>query len=160
VTELRRLTIEEYAMALAHVAALRCEDPFTKVGAVALNVQHRIIATGYNGLTPGLVPPDAFWQDREGFRRVATIHAEANLLAQFSRGAAELVAVTILPCEDCARNLVAHGVKRVLYGDTYWRETKSLEIFKFYDVLVEQVKVDMAGLFLNEYKTRVQAPPP
>ena len=34
-TKQTRLTIPQYAMALAHVASLRSEDPFRKVGAVA-----------------------------------------------------------------------------------------------------------------------------
>ena len=36
-----RLTIPEYAMALAHVASLRSEDPFRKVGAVAFDFDNR-----------------------------------------------------------------------------------------------------------------------
>ena len=34
-----RLTIPEYAMALAHVASLRSEDPYRKVGAVAIGAR-------------------------------------------------------------------------------------------------------------------------
>src|SRR5205085_2867143 len=48
-----RLSIPEYAMALAHVASLRSEDPFRKVGAVAFDFDNRVIGTAYNGLAPG-----------------------------------------------------------------------------------------------------------
>ena len=49
-----RLSIPEYAMALAHVASLRSEDPFRKVGAVAFDFSNRVIGTAYNGLAPGV----------------------------------------------------------------------------------------------------------
>ena len=141
-----RLSVEQYAMALAHVAALRSEDPYTKVGAVALNFNNRVIGTGYNGLSPGLVPPAGFWENREA-RLDVVCHAEQNLLAQFVRGSAKVVAVTIMPCEACARSLIAHDVKLVLYGIPYWRTSKSLDIFAFHNVEIRQVEVDMPTLF-------------
>ena len=60
-----RLGIPEYAMALAHVASLRSEDPFRKVGAAALDRDNRVIGTAYNGLAPGFDPPPGFWDDRD-----------------------------------------------------------------------------------------------
>ncbi|MFY7930828.1 MAG: hypothetical protein ACOVS5_18310 [Oligoflexus sp.] len=48
-----RISIPKYAMALAHVASLRSEDPFRKVGAVAIDFDNRVIGTAYNGLAPG-----------------------------------------------------------------------------------------------------------
>ena len=48
-----RLPIPQYVMALAHVAALRSEDPYRKVGAAALDKDNRVIGTAYNGLFPG-----------------------------------------------------------------------------------------------------------
>ena len=59
-----RLGIPEYAMALAHVASLRSEDPYRKVGAAALDGDNRVIGTAYNGLAPGFDPPPGFWDDR------------------------------------------------------------------------------------------------
>ncbi len=56
-----RLTIPEYAMALAHVASLRSEDPFRKVGAVAIDFDNRVIGTAYNGLAPGYDAAPDFW---------------------------------------------------------------------------------------------------
>ena len=56
-----RLSIPEYAMALAEVASLRSEDPFRKVGAAALDADNRVIATAYNGLAPGFDAPTGFY---------------------------------------------------------------------------------------------------
>ena len=54
-----RLSIPEYAMALAHVASMRSEDPYRKVGAAALDFDNRVIGTAYNGLAPGFA---GVWQ--------------------------------------------------------------------------------------------------
>ena len=43
-----RISIPQYAMALAQVASLRSEDPFRKVGAVAIDHANRVIGTAYN----------------------------------------------------------------------------------------------------------------
>jgi dCMP deaminase len=44
------LTWQEYFIAIAQVCALRSKDPNTQVGAVIVNQNKEIIATGYNGL--------------------------------------------------------------------------------------------------------------
>ena len=88
-----RISIPRYAMALAHVASLRSEDPYRKVGAAALDHDNRVIATAYNGLAPGFNAPDGFWSDREG-RQKFMLHAEINLCSLFKRGEAKIVATT------------------------------------------------------------------
>ena len=107
-----RLTIPEYAMALAHVASLRSEDPFRKVGAVAIDFDNRVIGTAYNGLAPGYnADPDA--------RRKDMLHAEVNLCSLFTRGNVKLVACTTKPCTSCMQMLCAYGVKEVYFREDY-----------------------------------------
>lgn len=113
-----RLSIPEYAMALAHVASLRSEDPYRKVGAVALDFDNRIIGTAYNGLAPGYNAPAGFWDDREA-RRKFMLHAEVNLCSLFTRGTVKLVACTTMPCTSCMQMLCAYGVREVYYRDPY-----------------------------------------
>lgn len=113
-----RLTIPEYAMALAHVASLRSEDPFRKVGAVAFDFDNRVIGTAYNGLAPGFNAASEFWSDRSD-RRKFMIHAEVNLCSLFTRGNVRLVACTTKPCTSCMQMLCAYGVKEVFYRDDY-----------------------------------------
>ena len=113
-----RLSVPEYAMALAHVAALRSEDPYRKVGAAALDKDNRVIGTAYNGLYPGFEAPEGFWRDRDG-RQKFMLHAEINLCSLITRGKAHLVACTTMPCTSCMQALCAHGVKVILYGEEY-----------------------------------------
>lgn len=113
-----RLSIPEYAMALAHVASLRSEDPYRKVGAVAIDFANRVIGTAYNGLAPGFDAPDGFWDDREK-RQKYMLHAEVNLCSLFTRGSARIVACTTKPCTSCMQMLCAYGIQEVYFRDDY-----------------------------------------
>lgn len=132
-----RLSISQYAMALAHVASLRSEDPFRKVGAAALDHDNRVIATAYNGLAPGFVAPLGFWEDREK-RQKFMLHAEVNLCSLFKRGEAKIVATTTMPCTACMQTLCAYGIKEVYYRDVY-QQSDAPEIAETYGVKLMQV---------------------
>ena len=132
-----RLSIPHYAMALAHVASLRSEDPFRKVGAVALDFDNRVIGTAYNGLAPGFNADEAFWEDRDR-RRKYMIHAEANLCSLFTRGNVKLVACTTKPCTSCMQMLCAYGVHAIYYRDDY-PDSEADAISDLYKVQLVQV---------------------
>ncbi len=132
-----RLSIPEYAMALAHVASLRSEDPFRKVGAVALDFDNRVIGTAYNGLAPGYNASPDFWIDRDD-RRKYMLHAEVNLCSLFTRGNVRLVACTTKPCTSCMQMLCAYGVKEVYYRDDYLESEADL-IAKRYSIQLVQL---------------------
>ena len=110
-----RIEIPQYAMALARVAALRSEDPFRKVGAVALDWDNRVIGAAYNGLAPGYDAPEGFWSDRDARQRFM-LHAEINLCSLFKRGEAKLVASTTMPCTACMQTLCAYGIEQIVSG--------------------------------------------
>lgn len=133
-----RISIAEYAINLARVAAMRSEDPYTKVGAVALTRDRRVIATAYNGLAPGYTADEDFWADREK-RLKFMIHAEINLCSLFKRDEAFEVAVTHMPCSHCMIALCAHGVKIVWYGQEYHRDNTAKEIADKYGIILNQV---------------------
>ncbi|RBP41177.1 dCMP deaminase [Roseimicrobium gellanilyticum] len=132
-----RLTIPEYAMALAHVASLRSEDPFRKVGAVAFDFDNRVIGTAYNGLAPGFNADHEFWLDRDT-RRKYMLHAEVNLCSLFTRGNVKLVACTTMPCTSCAQMLCAYGVKEIYYRDPY-PDSEANAICQLYGIKLEQL---------------------
>jgi len=113
-----RITIPQYAMALAQVASLRSEDPYRKVGAVAIDHANRVIGTAYNGLAPGFNAGADFWVDREA-RQKFMLHAEVNLCSLFTRGSVKLVAVTTKPCTACMQMLCAYGIREIYYRDDY-----------------------------------------
>lgn len=133
----KRINIVEYALRLAEVTAYRSEDPHKKVGAVAVDWNHRIIGTGYNGLTPGFVAKDDFWADRE-CRLKYVLHAEQNLCSLFQRGDVKFVATTLCPCKTCLTLLLAHGVYNVYYREAYHRDQEvTKELAEFYGMTLE-----------------------
>jgi dCMP deaminase len=132
-----RLSIPQYAMALAHVASLRSEDPYRKVGAAALDHENRVIGTAYNGLAPGFNPPQGFWDDRES-RQKFMLHAEVNLCSLFRRGEARIVATTTMPCTACMQTLCAYGIKEIYYRDVY-QASDAPEIAALYGVKLERI---------------------
>ena len=132
-----RLSIPRYAMALAHVASLRSEDPYRKVGAAALDFDNRVIGTAYNGLAPGFDPPVEFWDDREA-RQKFMLHAEINLCSLFRRGEVKLIATTTMPCTACMQTLCAYGVKEIYYHETYLASDAE-EIARLYGIRLECV---------------------
>jgi dCMP deaminase len=135
---MKRPSWEEYALALAETASMRSEDPYARVGACALDHNNRVLGVAYNGLAPGTTMSDYFWADRDG-RRPFVLHAETNLLSLFKRGEGRLIACTLLPCSCCARQIIAHGIKKVVYRDNYTKDMSALDIFKFYNIEIIQL---------------------
>lgn len=132
-----RMTWEQYALSIAEISQHRSEDPYKKVGACVLDKDNRIIGVGYNGLAVGKNVPEDFWNDRDK-RRPYMIHAEANALACIKYGQGELLACTLLPCKACATLIAAHGIKRVIYIETYDKDTSAFDIFDFYNIEYKQ----------------------
>ena len=128
-----RVSWEEYALNIASAAAERSEDIYQKVGACALNEKNMVVAVGYNGLAPGKDVSYGFLQNRN-HRRPYMIHAEVNCLSLVKRGEVKLLAVTLLPCSSCATLIASYDIPKVVYGEIYERDMKSLEIFDFYDI--------------------------
>lgn len=133
----KRISIPEYAMALAHVASLRSEDPFRKVGAVAIDHDNRVIGTAYNGLAPGFDAGDDFWFDRD-VRRKYMLHAEVNLCSLFTRGTARLIACTTKPCTSCTQMICAYGIEEIFYQEEY-EQSDADEICRLYGIKIEQL---------------------
>lgn len=135
----KRISWEEYALRIAEVASMRSEDRYVQVGATALDYSNRVIGVAYNGLGTGINAPESFWDDRDK-RRPYMIHAEINLLSLIKRGECKMLACTLLPCSCCAAAIVAHGIKKVVYKDEYFRDNQAIEIFKFNDIECTQIK--------------------
>lgn len=130
-----RVEFDQYLILLANVIKLRSQDPFRRVGAVGASEDHRIVATGYNGLISKFESPEDFGSNRENPNREKFfVHAETNLLNFVRRGEIHVVAISCSPCQNCAKHLASHGVKRVLYSELYHREQNFKEIFDFYKI--------------------------
>lgn len=124
-------------MKLAQTAALRSEDKFRKVGAVAVDKNNRIVAAAYNGLPAGFDPSDNFWDDRDA-RQKYMLHAEQNLCSLFKRGDVTTVFCTTMPCTECMKLLIAHDVKKIYYSEDY-AVSSARELAEKFDITLTQV---------------------
>lgn len=131
-----RIGWEEYALALADVAALRSEDPWLKVGAVVLRPDNSVASVGYNGAPSGVSLP---WEDRDR-RRPFVIHAEVNALRYTTPAEVKggLVAVTHRPCQACIPLISSYGINRVVYGVSIDPQTYPEDLL---DNIAQQLKV-------------------
>jgi dCMP deaminase len=137
---MNRISFEEMALNIAYECAKRSEDKHRKVGCCILNKEGRILSTGYNGLLPKVNKNDDFWNNRD-FRRSFVIHAEINALSRISRDDDPyLLATTLLPCRSCALNIIAYGIKKIVYKENYEFDEKAKEIFDFYNIELINLK--------------------
>lgn len=129
---------------IAREVSLWSKDPSTKVGAVIVDQDRRILATGYNGFPIGVDDSDVRLHDRETKLRY-TIHAEMNAILNCSRMGVSTLDTKIyvwgLPtCPDCAKSIVQSGIRRVSYVSPEDRPEWN-EAFRVSKLLYDEVGV-------------------
>lgn len=124
------MTKNEYIQAVCEAVRSKSDCFKRKVGAVFVNEDYEILATGYNGPPKGFPHCDQFSEaDTElkllnhtcGNPCTRNIHAEQNAIAQAAkRGIAlkeSVLYCTYMPCINCARLLVNIGIEGVYYKE-------------------------------------------
>ncbi len=117
-----RQSWDEYFLSLAHHVATRATCDRLLAGCVLVK-DKRILATGYNGSLPDADHCDDVGHLMLEGHCVATIHAEANAVANAARAGVSTMGatayVTATPCWNCLKILVAAGIKRVVFDCEY-----------------------------------------
>ena len=120
-----------------------------QVGAVIVK-DGRILSTGYNGTPAGHTNCCDHWnneytKDHHEWSKTYEIHAEMNALIWAAREGISIngatIYVTLEPCSDCSKNIIASGIKRIVYAKAY-EHTNSDIISKFIKdngVIIEQL---------------------
>jgi dCMP deaminase len=105
-------------MKLAREISTWSKDPSSKIGAVIVNDDRRILATGYNGFPKGIEDTDERLNDREQkYPRI--VHAEMNALMAALHSGVSVKDATIyvygLPvCPECTKSIISAGIKRIV----------------------------------------------
>jgi dCMP deaminase len=99
-------------MQLAQLVSTWSKDPSTKVGAVIVDADRRIVSCGYNGAPKGCIEPSGFSREQKLYR---TIHAEANALHFAGDVKGCTIYITAAPCANCAGHIIQRGITRVVY---------------------------------------------
>lgn len=92
------------------------KDPSTKCGAVVVNANKHILATGYNGFPVGILDTTELLENREEkYKRV--IHCEMNAILQ-AKCDLHNCALYVFPdlcCARCAVHVIQSGIQYVNY---------------------------------------------
>lgn len=99
---------------LAKLVGSWSKDPSTKVGAVIVDDDNRIVSVGYNGFPQGIIDDDRLI-DRETKYKII-VHGEINaiLFANKSVSGCTLYTIPFEPCPRCAGLIIQSGIKRVV----------------------------------------------
>lgn len=144
----KRLSWDEYFIAMTHLIAMRATCDRKHVGAVFVR-DNRVIATGYNGSPPGLPHCDDVGHDlveTDGrLNCVRTVHAEQNAVHQAAQHGVSLVGSVLytntFPCWMCAKALLSVRVSKVMYDADYNNDKRAMDAFTASGVeLVQWVK--------------------
>lgn len=138
-----------------------------KVAALLVN-DGRILCCGYNGTPTGQTNCNELFKSEAGkfylrestnddwrevsevdwkelhheFAEKNEIHAEMNCIAQGFRNGINVentdLIISLQPCDNCAKLIVASGIKHVWFVDKYDRGTKGIDFLEANGVKVEQ----------------------
>ena len=109
-----------------------------QVGAVIVK-DGRILSTGYNGTPAGYTNCTQHWdgeytKEHHEWSKTYEIHAEMNAIIWAARKGISIedatIYVTLEPCSDCSKNIIASGIRRIVYERAY-EHTHSELISKF-----------------------------
>jgi dCMP deaminase len=135
-TQEKRQKLDAFFMTTAKNAAEFSHCRRLKVGCV-ITKNDRITSTGYNGSPENFYNCDdinskldltneAYSLKHHSFSEKYEIHAEMNAIIDMAKRQMSPVGTTVYittaPCHNCAKLLIAAGVERVVYSDSYDRE--------------------------------------
>lgn len=147
------MTKDEYFMGFAIQAAKASKCPKAQYGAVIVDRNGRIVATGYNGKPQGSI------NDGECYRlsvlpnsekSPCCLHAEANCIMYCDRHKAEggTMYVSGAPCRMCALSIMQTGLKRLVYINapttTGHKGDSDDEFWNRYGCNIERVALEMS----------------
>jgi len=140
---------DNYFLGLAEYVSRPSKDPSTKVGAVIVDPERRIVSTGYNGFPAGVEDTPERLNNRD-LKYLLTIHSEHNaaLFADKSIRGCTVYVWPFQPCSKCAGVLIQRGITRVVApqsNNPRWAEDFKLstQIFKEAGVLVDLLPVSL-----------------
>jgi dCMP deaminase len=99
---------------MAKLISTWSKDPSTRVGALIIDTNNRVVSMGYNGF-PKHVSDDDRLQDRDTKYKII-VHGEMNaiLFANKSLEYCTLYTYPFMPCPRCAGMIIQTGISRIV----------------------------------------------
>lgn len=129
------------------------KDPSTQIGAVIVNDEKRILATGYNGFPKGIHDSDMRYHDRETKYKYV-VHAEMNAIYNATYNGISLNDSTLyvwgLPvCSECAKGVIQVGIKRIVMPKADYPD-RWIESFRKSRELFTEARLDWCFIDMNK----------
>jgi len=135
------------------MAKSRSEDPFTKIGGVALDKNGRVLGASYNGLKSGFTMP--VWMNLEENRDKKSdlfLHAESNLCAQLIKGQCFTLCLTQSPCIKCCQQIAALDIQKVVFLKEYAKCNKFKDFLDFHNIKYNELSRESKDKILEYIK--------
>ena len=135
-----------YFMNLARLAAERSTCDRANVGAIIVNRENRIVATGYNGSVGRKTPhcSEVGHAMRDG-HCIATQHAELNCISYCAKEGIPVrdcvIYVTHFPCLNCTKAIIQSGITRIYYEEGYRMDDFALHLLDVNGIAYEQISL-------------------
>lgn len=125
-----RIDIDTYYMQIAFTAMSRAGCPSRKVGAIIVDKNNRILASGYNS-PPRDLPTCLDVYCGKGVNDAPCIAAHAEISAITScrdLQNAETIYITCSPCIDCTKAIMTTNIKRIVFAEYHktWPKSRSI----------------------------------
>lgn len=123
------------------------KDPSTKVGAVIVDQNRRIVSTGYNGLARGVKDSPERLENRD-IKYKIILHAEENAILFAKRDLTDcsIFVSSLPPCAHCASIIIQSGIAAVYTWKREiperWVESMNLTRSMFREAAVDLIEVD------------------
>jgi len=133
-----RRSWDDYFGLMVQVIALRSDDEETKVGAVIVDKNNRVISTGYNGTPKGTNLPKSR-PDKYPYM----IHSEQNciLFAKCDLTDCKIYVLGMPPCDTCAKMIIQSGITEVIVVNPIIRDGGADWNFDATKTMFEQVNM-------------------
>lgn len=128
-------------LSLAATVSSYSKDPSTKVGAVIVDDNNRIVSMGYNGFPKGIKDNERL-NDRI-LKYQMVIHAEINAILFADKQVENCTIYTFpfMPCSNCSSVIIQKGIKRVVSVPS--NEERWTANFKQSEEMFKEVGVDL-----------------
>jgi dCMP deaminase len=125
-----------------------------QVGAVIVK-DSRIISMGYNGTPANFTNCNEVF-DKDNFERekhhewsnVHEIHAELNAVLFAAKNGIAInectMYVTLRPCDQCLKNIIQSGIKKVIYLEEYDKQSKNNDLLGNTSLIVKKYRKKVA----------------
>jgi dCMP deaminase len=155
------MTWDQFFVLMAQTASKKSKDPSTKVGAVVVDDDNIVRATGFNGFPRGVADLARDYDNREvKYKKV--LHAEENALLAAARVGVALKGCRLFcsmhPCYQCAKRIIQCGIVAVRYPmpnqDSFaayqrWSEDMKESALLMHEAGVQCLAVEMRDVTLE-----------